>query len=73
VSEIDDVLLVLSDGAWHDLSEIEHALQIGKAELLKIVELLKEFNFVRIKGRRVSIDTDTKNLLGPAGSHFGKQ
>jgi hypothetical protein len=73
MSKVDDLLLVLSDGGWHDLPEVEHTLKIDHKELLRIVELLAEFNFITFNGRRIRIDVNTKNLLGPIDSYLKKK
>ena len=63
MSKIDEVLALLLDGAWHDLFEITHTLQIDHQKLEKIVKLLTEFNFTQINELKVRITLDTKKFL----------
>jgi predicted transcriptional regulator len=63
MSQIDNVLVLLSDGEWHSLSEIAYTLQIDYQKLEKIVELLKEFNLIQHDKLKVRIDPHTKKFL----------
>lgn len=65
MSQIDDVLVLLSDGEWHSLPEMAHSLQIDYQKLKKIVELLKEFNLIQHNKLKVRIAPDTKRFLEP--------
>jgi hypothetical protein len=63
MSQIDNVLVLLLDGEWHGLPEIAHSLQIDYQKLEKIVELLKEFDFIQHDKLKVCIDPHTKKFL----------
>jgi uncharacterized protein YlbG (UPF0298 family) len=61
--QIDIVLVLLLDGEWHSLSEMVRILQINYQKLEKIVELLKEFDFIQHDKLKVCIDPHTKKFL----------
>ena len=61
--KIDEVLVYLLDGTWHDLSEIADALQLNDQKLGRIVKLLKEFSFIQINELKVRIASDAKKFL----------
>ena len=70
MSKIDDVLVFLSDGVWHDLFEITYAMQIDNQKLEKIVRLLTEFNFIQISEHKVRVTFDTKKFLESISRDF---
>jgi len=63
MSKIDEALVFLLDGEWHGLSEMSHVLQIECQKLEKILELLKEFNFIQTKELKVRITFDVKKFI----------
>jgi hypothetical protein len=70
MSTIDDLLTLVSDGAWHDFSEIIGTLGIDREKLERIVEFLTEFNLVQTKGNKVCIDFEMKRLLESISSNL---
>lgn len=63
MSQIDELLRFLLDGKWHGYTEIVQKLNIDSQKLEKIVDLLREFDFVKRKGNMVQILPDTKKLV----------
>lgn len=60
---IDSMLRLISDGKWHDTTEIALTLQINPQKLEKIIQLFEEFNFIQHENFKVRISPDAKNLL----------
>jgi len=56
----DDILVVLEDGRWHQLSEIVNRTRTPEETVLHIVRFLSEYGFANIddKGERVKLDSD---------------
>ena len=73
MSKIDEVLVLILDGAWHDFSEIMYALQIDYLKLERIVRLLAEFAFIHIKGHEICIDSNAKDLLESITNNLNKK
>lgn len=63
MSQIDNVLLLLIDGKWHNLIEVARMLGLTHENLEKTVELLKEFNFIYYKKNMIRISSDVKELM----------
>jgi len=63
MSQIDNVLLLIIDEKWHNLTEIAHTLKITHQKLEKIIELLKEFSFIQHEKTRIRISPDIKELI----------
>lgn len=62
---IDQVLISLEDGEWHDLDELSNKVQLPAYKVKKILLFLSEFMFIEFdaKGRRARIDPTTKRWL----------
>jgi len=60
----DDILKVLEDGRWHDLTEIAGKVSISEDKVSCVAEFLSEFGFANIndEGKRVKLDSDFLNL-----------
>jgi len=48
MSSIDNILLLLKDGEWHDLNQIAEKLPISPAKAELAVSFLAEYNFVKL-------------------------
>ena len=57
---VDDVLVALETGRWHDLRDLSKTAHIDAAKATKIVQFLEEYHFVLVdaesKGIRLSAD-----------------
>lgn len=71
MSQIDELMRFLSDGKWHTYTEIAQKLKINHQKLEKIVELLREFDFIQQKGNRVQITPNTKKLIKSLKTRIG--
>lgn len=62
---MDQVLISLTDGAWHDLKELSSKVHLTASKMKKILLFLSEFTFVELdaEGRRVRIDPTTQEWL----------
>jgi len=58
MSAIDEILLLLKDGEWHDLKEIAEKLAASKAKVEMAVNFLREYDFV-------TLSEDTKVRIQP--------
>jgi hypothetical protein len=53
MSAIDEVLLLLKDGEWHDLKEITEKVALPKFKAENVVSFLSEYDFIQLnKGIR---------------------
>jgi hypothetical protein len=48
MSAIDEVLLLLKDGEWHDLKEITEKVALPKFKTEKVVNFLSEYDFIQL-------------------------
>lgn len=65
MSTINEVLDVLADGNWHNLTEISKTLKISFEELDSIVHFLSRYGFVEVGDDliKVKMDTGFKQLM----------
>jgi len=63
MSAIDEILLLLKDGEWHDLKEITEKLALSKTKAEMAVNFLREYDFVKL-------NEDTKIRLQPTILEF---
>jgi len=47
MSAIDEILMLLKDGKWHDLKEISEKFTLPKAKAEMAVSFLSEYDFVK--------------------------
>mgnify|MGYP002397205695 CR=1 FL=1 len=52
VPQIDEILEVLRDGEWHDLSEIVGKFRLHEFEVRIIMSFLAEYNFIDLDTQR---------------------
>jgi len=50
LSAIDEILLLLNDGDWHDYAEIIEKCLLPKAKANIAVAFLREFDFIQVEG-----------------------
>jgi DNA-binding IclR family transcriptional regulator len=48
MSAIDEVLLLLKDGEWHDLKEITEKVALPKVKADMVVSFLSEYDFIQL-------------------------
>jgi len=62
---IDQVLISLIDGEWHDLDDISGRVRLTTSNVRKILLFLSEFMFIELdaEGRRARIDPATQKWL----------
>jgi len=62
---IDQVLISLEDGEWHDLDELSNEVQLPAYKVKKILLFLSEFMFIEFdaEGQRARIAPTTKRWL----------
>lgn len=49
MSVIDEVLLLLKDGDWHDLKEVTRVASLSDDTTEKVVSFLSEYEFIKLK------------------------
>ena len=47
MSTIDDVIMLLKDGKWHDIQEVTETVALPKPKTEMIISFLKEYNFIQ--------------------------
>lgn len=62
---IDQVLISLIDGEWHNLDDISGRVHLTTSNVRKILLFLSEFTFIELDadGRRARIDPATQKWL----------
>jgi DNA-binding IclR family transcriptional regulator len=48
MSAIDEILLLLKDGEWHDLKEITEKIALPKVKAEMVVSFLSEYDFIQL-------------------------
>jgi DNA-binding IclR family transcriptional regulator len=63
--KIEKILQVLNDGGWHMLSEIGQKTSLSDAQVHKLADFLKEYNFVVLDqdNARIKLDEEAKKFL----------
>jgi hypothetical protein len=64
------ILELLNDGRWHSLDEVRLKTELKENEVQQIVEFLKEYNFIILKGTKeaVRIEKAARRLLTQSAS-----
>ena len=64
------ILELLNDGKWHSLDEVRLKTELKENEVQQIVEFLKEYNFIILKGTKeaVRIEEAARRLLTQSAS-----
>jgi DNA-binding IclR family transcriptional regulator len=47
MSTIDDVIMLLKDGKWHDIQEVTETVALPKPKTEMIISFLKEYDFIQ--------------------------
>jgi hypothetical protein len=64
LSTIDEILMFLKDGRWHDLEEITEKCLISESKVKMIFSFLREYSFVKVN------KTERKAKLCPQMINF---
>ena len=56
---IEAIVALLEDGQWHSLAQVRKDLSIDEAELSKIIDFFKKFDFIDVneKEKKVKLDS----------------
>jgi DNA-binding IclR family transcriptional regulator len=49
------ILELLNDGKWHSLDEVRRKTELKENEVQQIVEFLKEYSFIILKGTKEAV------------------
>ncbi len=52
MSTIDDVIMLLKDGKWHDIKEVTETVTLPKPKTEMIISFLKEYDFIQQEGTK---------------------
>ena len=55
MSTIDDVIMLLKDGKWHDIQEVTKTVALPKAKAEMVISFLEEYDFIQY-------EEDTKKI-----------
>lgn len=75
MSKLENLLLALRDGGWHDISEIADVLKVSEERLKEIVRFLASANMIGYDGERglVRIKQNWKTLIITEEEHDAAQ
>jgi len=62
MSVIDDILVLLKDGKWHELNQIAEKLAISPAKAELAASFLAEYSFVKLKENTTKVKLDSPML-----------
>jgi DNA-binding IclR family transcriptional regulator len=62
---IADMLEILADGQWHLSAEIKRKMKLTNAQVKKVVDFLKEYDFVTVDDaeRKIRINEEVRDFL----------
>jgi DNA-binding IclR family transcriptional regulator len=62
---IADMLEILTDGQWHLSAEIKRKMKLTNAQVKKVVDFLKEYDFVTVDDaeRKIRINEEVRDFL----------
>jgi hypothetical protein len=65
MSALDEILLLLKDGKWHDLEEITKKLALSKIKTELAVSFLSEYDFIQLNknNRGVKLQSSTLEFV----------
>jgi len=52
MSTIDDVIMLLKDGKWHDIKEVTETVTLPKSKTEMIISFLIEYDFIQQEGTK---------------------
>ena len=52
MSTIDDVIMLLKDGKWHDIKEVIETVTLPKSKTEMIISFLIEYDFIQQEGTK---------------------
>jgi len=64
-NRVDEFLVYIADGGWHDLGEAAEKVGVIPKKALRLARFLSEYGFIKLEdgGSRVKIDAMTKKVL----------
>jgi DNA-binding IclR family transcriptional regulator len=64
MTNVDEVLWLLKDGAWHSIAEVMKEVSIPQIKLEKVVSFLQEYGFIQLTNDgRVRIQPSIREFL----------
>lgn len=62
---VNDVLVALENGRWHDLQHLSKTAHIDDAKVTQVVQFLEEYRFIFVNAetKRISLSVDLRNLF----------
>ena len=63
--KVEDILELLENGEWHDLTEIERKAQLQDLDIASVTKFLAQYNFIRLdkEGKKAKLDSSTQDFL----------
>jgi len=63
--KVEDILMLLKNGKWHDLKEIGEKTQLNNLKVKSVTKFLSQYNFIKLNEgeQKIKLDPSMKKFL----------
>ncbi|PVX26613.1 MAG: hypothetical protein CW716_05650 [Candidatus Bathyarchaeum sp.] len=64
MTTIDDVIILLKDGKWHNIQEVTETVALPKAKAEMVISFLAEYNFIQQEdGKKIRLQASMLEFI----------
>lgn len=64
MSTIDDVIMLLKDGKWHDIQEVTETISLPKPKAEMVISFLSEYDFIQQEdGKKIRLQASMLEFI----------